>query len=118
MAPQCSSRFSAVVVAPNSWSQACHLARRRGLRDILIASMTVSRAACGRLAIVWYWGCVHGRRRTLVAVPPRRGDIAVRLATRTGAAQEGHFLLGGLKMVREKVAVACKWPQAVARPRN
>jgi hypothetical protein len=49
---------------------------------------------------------------------PEEGDIAVRLATRTGAAQEGHFLLGGLKMVREKVAVACKWPQAVARPRN
>jgi len=49
---------------------------------------------------------------------PEEGDIAVRLSTRTGAAQEGHFLLGGLKMVREKVAVACKWPQAVARPRN
>jgi hypothetical protein len=49
---------------------------------------------------------------------PEEGDIAVRLSTRTGAAQEGHFLFGGLKMVREKVAVACKWPQAVARPRN
>jgi hypothetical protein len=49
---------------------------------------------------------------------PEDGEIAVRLATRTGAAQEGHFLLGGLKMVREKVALACKWPQAVARPRN
>jgi hypothetical protein len=49
---------------------------------------------------------------------PEEGDIAVRLTSRTGAAQEGHFLLGGVKMVREKVAVACKWPQAVARPRN
>ena len=49
---------------------------------------------------------------------PEDGEIAVRLATRTGAAQEGHFLLGGLKVVREKVALACKWPQAVARPRN
>jgi hypothetical protein len=49
---------------------------------------------------------------------PEEGDIAVRLSTRTGAAQDGHFLLGGLKMVREKVAAACKWPQAVARPRN
>ena len=49
---------------------------------------------------------------------PEEGEIAVRLASRTGAAQEGHFLLGGLKMVREKVAVACKWPHAVARPRN
>src|SRR5438874_1057520 len=49
---------------------------------------------------------------------PEEGDIAVRLSTRTGVAQEGNFLLGGLKMVREKVAMACKWPQAVATPRN
>src|SRR6478752_9938000 len=49
---------------------------------------------------------------------PEEGDIAVRLSTRAGATQEGHFLLGGLKMVREKVAAACKWPRAVARPRN
>jgi hypothetical protein len=49
---------------------------------------------------------------------PEEGDITVRLFSRTGAAQDGHFLLGGLKMVRDKVAVACKWPQAVARPRN
>jgi hypothetical protein len=49
---------------------------------------------------------------------PEEGDIAVRLSTRTGAAQDGYFTLGGLKMVREKVAAACKWPHAVARPRN
>ncbi|WP_454619806.1 hypothetical protein [Bradyrhizobium cenepequi] len=47
---------------------------------------------------------------------PEEGGIAVRLSTRTGAAQEGHFLLGGLKIVREKLAAACKWPHAVARP--
>jgi hypothetical protein len=49
---------------------------------------------------------------------PEEGDIAVRLSTRTGAAQDGYFSLGGLKLVREKVAAACKWPHAVARPRN
>ena len=49
---------------------------------------------------------------------PEEGEIAVRLATRTGAAHDGRFSLGGLKMVREKIAVACKWPQAVAKPRN
>jgi hypothetical protein len=49
---------------------------------------------------------------------PEQGDIAVRLSTRAGAAQDGHFLLGGLKTVREKVAAACKWPHAVAKPRN
>ena len=48
---------------------------------------------------------------------PEEGDIAVHLSTRTGAAQDGYFLLGGLKMVREKVAAACKWPHAVAKPR-
>jgi hypothetical protein len=49
---------------------------------------------------------------------PEQGDIAVRLSTRAGAAQDGHFFLGGLKTVREKVAAACKWPHAVAKPRN
>jgi hypothetical protein len=49
---------------------------------------------------------------------PEEGDIAVRLFTRTGAAQDGHFVLDGLKLVREKVAAACKWPHVVAKPRN
>jgi hypothetical protein len=49
---------------------------------------------------------------------PEEGDITVRLSARNGAAQDGHFLLGGLKTVREKVAAACKWPRAVARPGN
>ncbi|MFG3595173.1 hypothetical protein [Bradyrhizobium sp. RDI18] len=49
---------------------------------------------------------------------PDEGEFAVRLSSRTGAASEGHFLLGGLKTIREKLATACKWPHAVARPRN
>jgi hypothetical protein len=49
---------------------------------------------------------------------PDEGEFAVRLSTRTGVASEGNFLLGGLKTVREKLATACKWPHAVARPRN
>ena len=49
---------------------------------------------------------------------PDEGDFAVRLSTRTGPASEGHFLLDGLNMVREKLATACKWPHAVAKPRN
>jgi hypothetical protein len=49
---------------------------------------------------------------------PEEGDIAVRLSTRGGATQDGYFLLGGLKIVREKVAAACKWPHTVAKPRN
>ena len=49
---------------------------------------------------------------------PEEGHIAVRISARSGATQDGHFLLGGLKTVREKLAAACKWPHAVARPRN
>jgi len=49
---------------------------------------------------------------------PEEGHIAVRMSNRSGAAQEGLFLLGGLKTVREKLAAACKWPNAVAAPRN
>ena len=49
---------------------------------------------------------------------PEDGHIAVRTTTRSGAAQDGHFLLGGLKTAREKLAAACKWPHAVAGPHN
>jgi hypothetical protein len=53
----------------------------------------------------------------LVQSLPEDGHIAVRISTR-GAAQDGHFLLGGLKTAREKLAAACKWPHAVAGPHN
>ena len=49
---------------------------------------------------------------------PEEGDIAIRLTPRAGAAREGYFSLGGLKLVRDKLAGACKWPQAIANPRN
>jgi hypothetical protein len=49
---------------------------------------------------------------------PEEGDLIVRLSGPTSAVQEGHFLLRGLKNVREKLAPACKWPHAVARPEN
>jgi hypothetical protein len=49
---------------------------------------------------------------------PEEGDFAIRLAPRTGTALEGNFSLEGLKPVRAKLASACKWPQAVAKPRD
>ncbi len=49
---------------------------------------------------------------------PEEGHIAVRISTRSGATQDGDFLLGGLNKVREKLAATCKWPHAVARPGN
>jgi hypothetical protein len=49
---------------------------------------------------------------------PDEGEIAIHLSTRTAVALDGSFSLGGLKMVREKIAAACKWPNAVASPRH
>jgi hypothetical protein len=54
----------------------------------------------------------------LLQALPEEGEIAIRLVTRTGATQEGHFLLGGLEMVRGKLAAVCKWPNAAAKSRN
>jgi len=49
---------------------------------------------------------------------PDQGEVTIRLVSRAGAAQEGHFLLGGLKSARERLAAVCKWPHTVAKPRN
>jgi hypothetical protein len=49
---------------------------------------------------------------------PGEGDIAIRLTARTGAVQDGHFSLAGLKAARDRVSAACKWPRTVARPRS
>lgn len=49
---------------------------------------------------------------------PEEGSITIRISTRRGAVQDGQFRLSGLRTVREKLAAACKWPRAVAGPRN
>ena len=49
---------------------------------------------------------------------PENGHISIHISARAGPAQDGRFSLGGLKTVREKLAAACKWPSAVAGPRN
>ena len=59
-----------------------------------------------------------GRLTELSYVRDEDGHIAVRITARSGAAQDGHFLLGGLKSAREKLAGACKWPHAIAGPHN
>jgi hypothetical protein len=48
---------------------------------------------------------------------PDEGELAIHLRTRTAAAIDLSFPLGGSKTVREKIAAACKWPSAVASPR-
>jgi len=49
---------------------------------------------------------------------PDEGEITIHLSTRTAAAVDRSFSLGGLKAVRERIAAACKWPNAVASPRH
>jgi hypothetical protein len=49
---------------------------------------------------------------------PEEGDIAIHLSSRTAAALDGSFSLGGLKIVRDTIAAGCKWPHAVASPRH
>ncbi|MEA3142090.1 MAG: hypothetical protein QOK23_4259 [Gammaproteobacteria bacterium] len=54
----------------------------------------------------------------LLASFPDEGDLVIRLSTRMAPAFDGSFSLGGLKMVRDKIAAACNWPRAVANPRH
>ena len=49
---------------------------------------------------------------------PEEGGVAIHLSTRAGGALDGYFLLSGLKMVRDKVSMACRWPQTISTPRN
>lgn len=48
---------------------------------------------------------------------PDEGGLNIRLVARAGT-YEGQFALAGLKVVRAKVAAACKWPNVVARPNS
>jgi hypothetical protein len=49
---------------------------------------------------------------------PDQGDLTIRISPRVGTAHDGIFSLAGLQTVRGKMAAACKWPHAVAKPNN
>jgi len=49
---------------------------------------------------------------------PGQGDLTIRISPRVGTAHHGIFSLAGLQTVRGKMAAACKWPHAVAKPDN
>lgn len=49
---------------------------------------------------------------------PADGSIGIRLSSRAGAVHDGHFSLNGLKAARDRVAGACRWPRALAKPRS
>jgi hypothetical protein len=50
----------------------------------------------------------------LLASLPDRGEVAFRVTTREGVAVEGRYAIVGLKTVRDRLAVPCKWPAAGA----
>jgi hypothetical protein len=59
-----------------------------------------------------------GNAVPLIQSLPSEGELAVHLSPRVGTAQDGIFSLAGLEMVRAKVATACKWPHAIAKPND
>ncbi|WP_407153955.1 hypothetical protein [Bradyrhizobium sp. STM 3557] len=53
---------------------------------------------------------------SLIRSLPSEGELALHLSPRVGTAKDGIFPLAGLDAVRAKIAVACKWPHAIAKP--
>lgn len=49
---------------------------------------------------------------------PEYGHIDIRISPRRGNPQDGRFPLSGLQMVRPKLAAACRWPDAFAKPHD
>jgi hypothetical protein len=54
----------------------------------------------------------------LLASLPDRGDVTFRVTARQGPTLEGRYALAGLKTVRDRLTVPCKWPTAAGAPRN
>jgi hypothetical protein len=46
------------------------------------------------------------------------GELVVYITSRLGAALRGTFSLVGFEAVRNKMAAACKWPAAIAKPNS
>jgi hypothetical protein len=54
----------------------------------------------------------------LLASLPDRGDIIFRVTARQGVALEGRYALAALKILRDRLAVPCKWPASTRAPPN
>jgi hypothetical protein len=114
-----SRRFVALNAAASSWSKDRAPPVRATTAPFPIALMVRFRFRLRQDAPSFGTGvALKGDIVRLLQSLPEEGNIAVRLSPRTGAALDGSFLLAGLKNVREKVAAACKWPHAVAKPSN
>ncbi|MGY3441171.1 hypothetical protein [Bradyrhizobium sp. USDA 4473] len=61
---------------------------------------------------------VAGDVARLVQSLPDGAVLVVHLASGAGAAHDATFSLAGLDAMRARMATVCKWPLAVARPRN
>jgi len=55
---------------------------------------------------------------TLFQSLPSEGDLVVYIGSRLGPAKKATFSLLGLEAVRAKIAGACRWPHAVAKPNS
>ena len=104
---------------------------RGGRTDLVIAGPTITRRAedyvvsydvDGGQPVVLAAGApasgtglaIKGDIVHLLASLPDRGEVAFRVTARQGAAVEGRYAIAGLKTVRDRLAVPCKWPAAGA----
>lgn len=49
---------------------------------------------------------------------PDQGGLVIHSATQASSAWEGNFSLSGLKVVRSKIAAACKWSSVNTQPQH
>jgi hypothetical protein len=81
--------------------------------------MTVNR--CRSRQLCRHSESVSRLRATLFALLqslPEGGSLTIQLAPRAGTARAGMFSLAGLETVRARMAAACKWPHAIAKPND
>jgi hypothetical protein len=104
---------------------------RRGRTDLELASDGADAAATGSIrdivvthsinqdaSIAQRWdvrGPVASFKGDAVAFLrslPDHGELAVRISDGQSLLHEGRFVLDGLRQVRDKLATACRWPEA------
>ena len=115
-APRCSCQFAAAVAAPNWWSRDQPLSRSG---DDYAISYRINDDQPVRLAAgspSFGTGRCASRAMSCACCsrfPTRAASPSISRPERAPPL-DGSFPLSGLKMVREKVAAACKWPHAIS----
>jgi hypothetical protein len=61
---------------------------------------------------------VRGDIVRLLASLPDRGEMIARIVGPHGSAVEGRYGLDSLKVVRDRLAIPCRWPVAAGAPRS